>query len=162
MKHCTNCGAQLSEDDNFCPDCGSDQNKKQATGTSGVVLTLCILTILGSGLGIARGFFYQSIAGIADNTDYWRGYAFAIVNVGTIIGAIFMLTGRLSGFKIYLIFQIAYILLVLFTTFIYTPGGSSDVESAIGIFGIFVASLFIIPSMILLIFFIAMVPKHLK
>ncbi|MFL5730713.1 MAG: zinc ribbon domain-containing protein [Cytophagaceae bacterium] len=162
MKYCVKCGSELNEDDRFCVACGAAQYKNSSGRRSGVILTICILTILGSGLGLVRGLLYQSVAGLADNPDYWRGYAFAIVNIGTIAGAIFMMAGKITGFRIYLIFQISYILLVILTTYIYKPTGDSDLGVFVGILGFFVGALFIVPSIILLIFFVAMAPKRLN
>ncbi|MEO6304255.1 MAG: zinc-ribbon domain-containing protein [Bacteroidia bacterium] len=165
MKHCTVCGLQLNDDSKFCPDCGTEQyvtlNANTKTGTAPVVIVLCILTILGSFFGLIRGLFYEVVAGVADNEEYWRGYAFAICNLATLITAIIMLMRKLWAFWLYLVFQTAYIGLVVYTFLIYSNfhQGTSDGAEA---FSIFLTALFVIPSAIMLVLYITLVRKHLK
>ncbi len=166
MKHCTNCGTPLNDEVKFCPSCGTEQTGfvtkaevKQALPA--VVIVFCILTILGSVLGLIRGLFYEVVANVADNEEYWRGYAFAACHLGTLVAAIVMLTRKIWGFWMYVLFQLAYFGLMIFTLYTYSNSfENTSGEEFIG--SIFIMAIFGIPSLVMLVLYIIFVRKHLK
>src|SRR5689334_12291978 len=96
MAFCSSCGAEVTDENAvFCPSCGAGllkynpPVKKEPNPTA--LVTLCVLTIIGSLFGIIRGFFYEAIAGAFGNSDYLYGYMFAGLNAGTLVAAILML-----------------------------------------------------------------------
>ena len=67
MKSCAACNAEIEEGFNFCKICGTDQNAYQndlIKSNTTYLTILCILTIVGSLFGIARGMQFI-IAGIS-------------------------------------------------------------------------------------------------
>ena len=109
--------------------------------------TLCVVTILGSIFGIIRGCFYQEIATMGNLHDsYWRGLAYVIFSIGTLVGAIMMLNRSIAGLYVYLVCQSLYLVLVLYTIILYLPYA--------GTFALTIGTLFILPSLALFIFFL--------
>ncbi len=113
-------------------------NKPQDTSTSsGLLITLCTLTIIGSVFGILRAFLYEFGAMVAEvatgNMDmtYVRGLLYVAFHTGTLIGAIIMLCRSMVGFYMYTISQILYIVFVLYTTYA-TYDGLGGFEAIIG------------------------------
>ena len=170
--YCKNCGVEMPDAAIFCPACGYRQVAEgtataapQTGQTPAIVIVLCVFTILGSVGGIVRGLFYETIANIGSNTEYWRGYAFALVNIGTLVGAIMMLMRKLNGYYIYVVFQVSYIALVLYTTFFYThmvTGTGDNVDTSLSTVAALIASMFLIPSVVLLVLFVTLARKHFQ
>jgi len=169
--YCKNCGTPIDTSTSYCPACGYYQGTtpvdttKQNKPIPAIIITLCVFTILGSATGIIRGLFYETIAAIGSNSEYWRGYAFVIVNIGTLIAAILMLSRKAIGFTIYVIFQVAYVVLVLYTTLFYTDSGifgGTTADNSVTAFALFISSLFLIPSIIMLILFLVFGRKQMK
>ena len=167
MKHCTNCGIPLNDDSKFCPSCGTEQtgfttnNAAKQTTLPAVVVVFCILTILGSVFGLIRGLFYEVIATATDNTGYWRGYAFALCHLATLVAAIAMFVRKLWGFWLYVVFQLAYFGLMIYTLYSYT-NLNADSNSGEFIGSVFITAIFGIPSLIMLVLYFIFVRKHLK
>jgi hypothetical protein len=137
-------------------------NETQDTSTSsGLLITLCTLTIIGSVFGILRAFLYEFGAMVAEvatgsNMDmtYVRGLLYVAFHTGTLIGAIIMLCRSMVGFYMYTISQILYIVFVLYTT--YATYDARVFEAIIG-------AMFWGPSLVFLILYWTLpTRKHLK
>ena len=173
MKYCTNCGVSvLDENAKFCSACGAPQtaiepnlHHKQNEGNNAARVTLCILTILGSILGILKGLFveafYSQNYGIGQGQQLPFGYASALFNLGTLVGAVLMLNKMKTGYINYIAFQWANISTVTFwavysTYFINNyPGQSSQP------FFFLLASVTVIPSLVFMALYSFMVKKQL-
>jgi hypothetical protein len=158
MKSCAACNAEIEEGFNFCKICGTDQNAYQndlIKSNTTYLTILCILTIVGSLFGIARGWIYELVSTVG-NDGYFRGWIYILANIGTLTGAIMMLKIKKSGLHIYTVSQSVYILTVIYATIIYE---SSD----FGGFAFVFSLLFLVPSIIFLILYWQnMNTKHLK
>ena len=107
------------------------------------VRTLCILTIMGSVLGVLRGLFYEAVATtVGSSPSFWRGWAYVVLNAGTLIGAMMMLARRVDGFYIYTACQFLYLLVVGYATFIWSQDTS--------LFFVLVGASFFLPSLVFL------------
>lgn len=120
---------------------------QQSPGTQGggLLITLCVLAILFSSFGIIRGLLYESVASLATDSGYWRGSAFAILNVTTLVGAIMMMNRKFSGLIVYSAGQGLNLLLTFYTMAIYSE--------SIGAFAMFIGAFFYIPEILFLILF---------
>ena len=165
MKYCTNCGREISDDHAFCQHCGtptSTTEKSTAQTTpppttpadepekriSDSLRMLCIFTILGSAFGIFRGLIYEMVTAAGDwNDSYIRGFLYVLTNFGTMLGAILMLQKQKRGLYVYTGSQIAYILVVVFASFVYD---SADYFEGAEVFAWSVALFFILPSILFL------------
>jgi len=108
------------------------------------VVTLCILTIIGSILGALRGLFYEMFADFGGSShSFWRGWAYAVLNLGTLVGAIAMLARRADGLYLYTASQILYLLVVV--SAIVDWGGDGR-----EIFAILIGASFFLPSAVFL------------
>jgi hypothetical protein len=94
--------------------------------TSSTLLVLCILTLLGSVFVLLKGFIAYAILLSSNNTRSESGILFIntlyciefLTCIGTIVGAILMLTGKKLGLLVYQISSIVYIVLTaLFALF---------------------------------------------
>ncbi|MBX3165283.1 MAG: zinc ribbon domain-containing protein [Bacteroidetes bacterium] len=130
IKYCTNCGTQLPDEPlNYCSLCGfklsqeTNANKQETianksnTGEA-TLITLCILTILGSIFGILKGLYFETAFDYS--APYTRGfsdtypifnlsrslvYVSIVCNVATLIAAIYMLMRKKAGYVIYMAAQ---------------------------------------------------------
>lgn len=149
MKLCIACSAEIEEEINFCKNCGVHQTVQQKDliiSPTTTLKILCILTIIGSIFGIARGWVYELISNIGENDEYFRSWIYIITNVGTLVGAILMLERKKRGLHLYTISQSIYILTVIYTTFVY--GDLHMNEFVLG-----VSMLFLVPSILFLILY---------
>jgi hypothetical protein len=162
MKLCIACNTPLVDQSNFCPNCGADQKISLANATvkepATFLVALCVLTILGSVFGIARGFIYEVVSELDSGGNYYRGYIYILTNIGTLVGAIIMLRRRLSGLYIYTACQIIYILTVFGASLSY-----DDLFDGSGVIASGISALFLVPSIVFLIlYWLNMNRKHLS
>lgn len=163
MKYCTACGESIDSTVQFCPHCGKDQissvpNKRASSAT---LNTLCILTLIGSVFTILRALIYLTIA----SEESWdlmaiRGTLYLLTSIGTIIGAVGMLSKKMSGLHIYTVSQVIYLITVFFALSYYID----EIGDLLGAqFAVLVAMFFVIPSVtILALYWTQMVKQHLK
>ena len=148
MKSCIACNAEIEEGFNFCKVCGSKQNSIQndlLKSNTTLLTILCILTIIGSLFGIARGWLYELVSTVG-NDDYFRGWIYIFANIGTLLAAILMLKRKKIGLHLYTVCQSIYILTVIYATAIYEV---SDFEGLAIVASLF----FLIPSIVFLILY---------
>lgn len=160
--NCITCNKELVNKDNFCQSCGQDQRiqtpQVNSNSTATFLYILCTLTILGSLFGIARGWLYEMVSGLDNDTDYFRGWIYIITNIGTLIGAIMMINKKISGLHIYTVSQGLYILTVIYATISY-----DDVFKGANAFALGISALFLIPAIAFLIFYwLKFNSKHLS
>ena len=161
MKLCIRCNSSLDDENNFCQNCGADQ-KISVTNTTRnepayFLVALCILTILGSLFGIARGWLYEVFSELDTGSNYYRGWIYVITNIGTLVGAIIMLNRKLLGLYIYTATQIGYILTVISASLSYDEVFKGSGEIALGI-----SLLFLVPSIaFLVLYWLNLNRKHL-
>ena len=158
MSNCIKCQKELDPFQDFCQYCGASQRSQPANGVANkenaiFLYVLCVLTILGSLFGMIRGWLYELVAVAADNEEYIRGWIYILTNIGTLVGAVIMLQKNVSGFYVYMVCQVLYILTVMYTTFIYTDDA--------GEFAVFIGIIFILPSIVFL-FLYAVARKYLS
>ncbi len=160
MNYCSSCGNKLDKNAIFCSSCGEEivaaeadlfEDKPRVNTvkkeSNDFITILCILTLVGSALGVFRGLFYQAVAhDFGGNLGYHRGWMFAVANLGTIAGAIIMMNKSKVGLVLYTVFQVAYLALVVFTSFIY-------VEEDLAAFSMLISMFFLIPSIAFLIMY---------
>jgi hypothetical protein len=152
MENCQHCETEIASTDPYCSNCGQsreismpviepDKNigSTSEKGNATLLLVLCILSLLGSLIGIFRGALYQMIG---DN-DYFRGWIFIILNIGTIVGAIYLLQKKVLGLYLYSAFQGLYLLSIIWTAAVWL--NEMDYEIVL----IF-ALIFFLPSLIFL------------
>ncbi len=158
MKSCIACNAEIEEGFNFCKICGTNQNEEQndlIKSNTTFLTVLCVLTIIGSLFGIARGWIYELVSSMG-NDGYYRGWIYIITNIGTLAGAIMMLKRQINGLYLYSVSQGVYVLTVIYTTILYE---SSEFEG----FALFISMLFLVPAIVFLILYWQnMFKKHLK
>jgi glucose dehydrogenase len=158
MKSCIACNAEIEEEYNFCKICGSNQNVQPNNlikSDTTFLTILCVLTIIGSLFGIARGWLYELVSTVG-NDGYFRGWIYILANIGTLIGAIMILKNKRSGLHLYTVSQTVYIITVIYATTIYE---SSD----FGGFAFLVSMLFLVPSIVFLIlYWQKTITKHLN
>ena len=119
---------------------------RSQSGTA-MLVTISVLTIIGSIFGILRGLFYEAVADFADSShSYWRGWAYALLNLGTLVGAIVMLQRSVAGLYVYTICQVLYLVLIAYTTVIYSSDG--------GIFALLLGATFFLPSLVFLVLYL--------
>jgi hypothetical protein len=162
MKYCQQCGAEQIVKGNYCASCGyslileddlsvldNPARPLKSKGNSSFLTTLCILTIIGSVIGIFRGILYQFFASIPDagNAEYFRGILYFIANFGTLVGAIFLLNGKINGLYVYSVFQVAYLLTVIWATSVYIGGDFTDMLA------VTLGAIFFLPSLAFLIMY---------
>ena len=152
MHICTKCGGVVPAGASFCPHCGAkyegNQNANSGYVPSGVKI-LCILTIVGSIFGIFRGLIYFE----GDEGMVFRAVFYILSSLGTIAGAIMMLSKKLSGLYLYSASQIIYICTAMFA--------SSTYDDYWGLTG-FVTMIFVAPAVIFLILYWAIAREHLQ
>ena len=158
MKSCIACNGEIEVGFNFCKICGTNQNVEQndliKTNTTFFTI-LCVLTIVGSLFGIARGWIYELVSTMGDD-GYYRGWIYIITSIGTLAGAIMMLKKELKGLYLYSVSQGVYILTVIYTTILYE---TSEFEG----FALIISMLFLVPAIVFLIlYWQTMFKKHLK
>ena len=130
----------------------------QDQGPATLLIVLCIFTIIGSMFTIGRGVLYEFVATLAEH-DYVRGWIYAVTGIGTLVGAIMMLSRKLDGLYVYTVAQVIYIIAVAVAALSYEQFD----EEVVTALSSFVAALFIIPSIIFLIlYWIDPVRKYLK
>lgn len=158
MKSCVACNAEIEEGFNFCKVCGSKQNSIQndlLKSNTTLLTILCALTIIGSLFGIARGWLYELVSTVGNN-NYYRGWIYIFANIGTLTGAILMLKRKKTGLHVYSIFQVIYIVTVIYATIVYE---TSDFEGL----AIVASMFFLIPSIVFLIlYWQKTITKHLN
>ena len=161
MKLCIRCNSSLDDENNFCQNCGADQKisltNTTRNETAYFLVALCILTMLGSLFGIARGWLYEMVSELDTGGNYYRGWIYVVTNLGTLVGAIIMLNRKLLGLYIYTASQIVYILTVISASLSYDEvfKGSNAIASGI-------SSLFLVPSIaFLILYWLNMNRKHL-
>ena len=110
MKRCINCNIEIADENNFCQNCGAEQiirvNNQGRSGTAYFLVSLCILTIIGSLFGIARGWLYEMVSTMDTSDNYFRGWIYILTNIGTLTAAIIMLNRKMIGLYIYTVSQI--------------------------------------------------------
>lgn len=117
-------------------------------GESAMLTVLCVITILGSIFGVLRGMTYNSLAGMAHESGYLRGWGYILSNAGTLTGAITMLCRSIVGLYLYTFAQVGYILLVLFSTYVVFGQGE-----LMGPFSALVGAFFWLPSVVFLVLY---------
>jgi|GEM_PF-6046761 len=170
MKFCSNCGTPLEDiQAKFCPACGSPLYKTEsqpsqeqtATTNSAALITLCILTLIGSVLGIIKGLivqtFYSELS-IHHNREPF-GYASALFNMGTLVGAAMMLNRLKAGYTVYMIFQCANIITVIFWALGYDH--FLDSSDLLNPFLLLTTSVTVVPSLLFMALYTFMVRKQL-
>src|SRR3954463_7366659 len=173
MNDCSTCGKQLDESSKFCSACGAIQPSMLLQRTEklpAIVVTLAILTLLGSAFGIIRGFFYQTFATWFESTslyneNYSRGYILVVLNLGTSIAAILMLNLKRSGFYLYLFFQSAYLVFTFYVMFIYSSYQDttvSNLHNGLNPLVVLVGSFFWFPSAILLVLYLSLARRYFR
>ena len=174
MKYCTSCGTALPDDRvKFCSSCGAAQTvfiEKDTSGNSAALVALCILTILGSVLGIIKGFLVQAVYSTASGGYYYGqhdsgpevpfGYLSAAFNLGTLVGAILMLNRKKDGFVTYLVCQCANILIVCYWA-LFGAHTMRHYESGFTPYLLILASITVIPSIVFMVLYNMMVRKLL-
>jgi hypothetical protein len=168
MTSCKKCNQWIGEGSNFCPQCDSNQllvDVEPKKGSPAFLITLCILTIIGSLFTIIRGYFYELISTVGGNGEYFRGWIYVISGVGTLVGAIIMTQKKRIGLYIYTLFQTAYIVTVFIALFSFmnlfgTLVTNNEVHSpkdplsnAVNFLAISVALFFLIPAITFLILY---------
>lgn len=170
MKYCVSCGKLLPDDSaNFCPSCGAHQYPGPAVSSrSGqspaALVTLCILTILGSVLGILKGLLVEAFQGRSfdllneQSMRFPFGYASALFNLGTLAGAIIMLNRKRFGYVLYLVCQSANIVAVLY----WALAQGHFVDGFIGgPFYLIGAAVSVLPSLVFIVLYSLLVRKYL-
>lgn len=145
MIYCKQCNELMDEKTNFCTNCGEGQKINDVRQTNNTVLiVLCTLTIIGSIFTIVRALFYEMASMLASDSNYYRGWIYAISGIGTLVGAFMMMQRKLDGLYVYSVSQIIYLITVIIASLSY---GSNNAISII------VAMFFFIPSAIFLLLF---------
>lgn len=158
MRNCVTCGKEIEDRDSYCSHCGANQLRDEimsrldrvetnVTNTvkdenTGLLIALCVLTIIGSSFGIARGLIYEAFSSLGSSTHsgdfyYIKGYIYVLTNIGTLFGAILVLARNKIGIYLHTIAQTIYIFTVLYSATGY--GEFSGLAFA-------TASIFLIPS----------------
>lgn len=158
MKSCIACNAEIEDEFNFCKICGTNQIVPQndlIKSSATFLIGLCILTIVGSLFGIARGWIYEIVSTMGDG-GYFRGWIYIITNIGTLVGAIMMLKRNKRGLHLYTVSQGAYILTVIYATIVYET-------SDFGGYALAISMLFLVPSAVFLVLYWQKINvKHLQ
>ncbi|EDP95329.1 hypothetical protein KAOT1_09661 [Kordia algicida OT-1] len=99
----------------FCPECGTNQGVKvvyiDRNDKPVGLIVLCVLTICGSLFTIGRAIIYELFAAITEDEGIaTRGLIYILTSVGTIIGAVLMISRKLIGLYIYSVSQVIYII----------------------------------------------------
>ncbi len=161
MKTCYHCKQEIDERSEFCNFCGAAQyaqqpppptyqnphyggHGQQPRRVGSFLMTICIITIVGSALTFFRGMFYQAVSDLAHNSDYIRGILYAITSIGTGVAAGLMLNRKMVGLYIYTVCQVIYLFAVVWAITVY--GNSSG-------FNIVIGALFFLPSLAFLIMY---------
>ena len=161
MKNCVKCQKEIGFQDAFCPHCGSNQlrdeimdrldrvesniNNTVKSENTGLLVTLGVLSIVGSIFGMSRGLLYEAIAGLADSgSSYTKGYIYVFANLGSMIGVILMLSRKIVGLYAYTLAQIVYVVTVMISSMSYEEGRTLAVA---------VSSFFMIPSVVFVFLF---------
>tara|TARA_R110002073_G_scaffold8207_3_gene45737 strand:+ start:20924 stop:21436 length:513 start_codon:yes stop_codon:yes gene_type:complete len=160
MQHCIHCGLEIANNATFCSSCGKRQDEVNPSnnldtvetvnrGNPTFLTTLCILTLVGSLIGIYRGLLYQTFASGSHfgNAEYIRGWLYVLVNLGTIIGAIVLLNKKSLGLYIYSVSQVLYLILIIWATSVYFGDKYTD-QLALTI-----SAFFFLPSLAFLIIY---------
>ncbi|WP_202857212.1 zinc ribbon domain-containing protein [Fulvivirga marina] len=154
MKTCIKCQESIEIETRFCPKCGLDQNQITLVASSSFLITLCILTIVGSVITIGRALLYEIVASAVEQ-DYYRGWIYFWSSGGTLIGAIMMLQKKINGLYVYSISQVIYLITIVVASFSY-----GDVSAEIAFF---VAMCFFLPSLVMLyLYWLKVVRQHLN
>lgn len=174
MKYCSNCGKPLNENNHYCLACKTFQAvEKSSTDistakTPPIIITLAVITMLGSVGGMVRGLFYQTTAsffksGALHNEGYNRGYILLLLNLGTFIAAIFMLRLKPWSYYMYLIFQLAYIVFTFYISFIYsTDAKTRSLTDGLNPLVLILSSAFWLPSAVLFVLYLTLGRKYFK
>lgn len=181
MNFCVNCGIKLPETQfKHCPGCGylvsPEVLQKDSTPKArreAALITLCVMTILGSIIGMLKALaielVYSSEYNFTSN-HYHFGYLSLLFNLGTLAGAVIMLMGKRSGYKIYLISESANILVVLLWLFLPTMITWSSpyqetmyyASQQLSPFYIWATAATVIPSVVFIFLYTVLVKKHLN
>ncbi|MBO0321232.1 hypothetical protein J0X14_02910 [Muricauda sp. CAU 1633] len=113
-----------------------------------LLVSLCILTIIGSIFTMARAYFYEMASMIEGNNYYVGDWVYADSAIGTLMGAFFMIQRKRIGLYIYTLFQSVYISRVLITTLMFKNFINGSDKITYGF-----ATFFLIPSIIFLILY---------
>lgn len=135
MKDCIKCGNPLRDDATHCPACDTnhisffDDFEPQPAHSTTFLKVLCILTIIGAFLGLARSIF----AAVDETSMFIAGfevviYLSIVVAIGKLTGAIFMLLKKLKGLYIYTFAAILAIINQIYSAYI----SSGYIESLSG------------------------------
>ena len=171
MKYCSKCGEQLDEANKYCPGCGAAQNKEESEPhlrdqkLPAIVITLAILTLLGSAFGIIRGMFYQTFASLFESTSlynegYARGYILVFLNLGTLIAAILMLNLKRMGYYLYLLFQSAYLVFTFYILLIYSSADTLSINDGFNPIILLLGSVFWLPSSIMILLYLTLARRY--
>ena len=172
MKYCSNCGKPLNENNHYCSACQTFQAIEEVSinysvaKTPAIIITLAVITMLGSASGMIRGLFYQTTAnlfktGSLHNEGYDRGYILMLLNLGTFVAAIFMLKLKSWSFYMYLLFQLVYIVFTFYICLIYSTNVSNrSLAEGLNPIVVVASSVFWLPSTILLILYITLARKY--
>jgi len=163
MKYCSNCGEAIETSVLFCPHCGSKQSttNPEKPSSSALLITLCVLTLIGLVFTILRAFLYLAIAsGASLDAMTIRGALYLLTSIGTISGAVLMLSKKMVGLRIYTISQAIYLLTVLAALGYYIEEIGDFLG---GEYAILVAMFFIVPSVLILaLYWTDTARQHLK
>ncbi len=160
MKNCVKCQKEIGTQDNYCQHCGSNQlrdelmdrlekvessiNSTVKKENTGLLVTLSVLSIIGSVFGIGRGLLYEAVSSLDADSEYIRGYIYVYANLGSLIGIIMVLSKKIWGLYIYSISQVVYIVTVIWAAMSY------EVESS---FAVALSSFFLLPSAVFVFLF---------
>lgn len=143
LSYCSNCGAEVPEGNNFCPECGANISEEEAgresertpergggkegdeTPTGGFILSLIagILILINGGIIAAIGSMFLAFLPVASVVIAAAGLIFGIV---VIIGAILLYKGKT---------MIGGILVILFSLFSLSIGGGFIIGFILGLVG---------------------------
>lgn len=160
--NCTKCNELIDSESQFCQNCGFNRNNSSVLSKPNTIFLtfLCVLTIIGSVFTVLRAFLY-SADGIEEMTMMVRISFYVLTSIGTTVGAIKMLQKDKAGLIIYSVSQLIYIITVFFALAHYIKVLESLFDG--GGLATFIALLFIVPSVLILImYWMPDVRKHLK
>ena len=160
MKNCVKCQKEIGGQDAYCQYCGSHQlryelmdrldrvensiNNTVKKENTGLLVTLSVISIIGSIFGIGRGLLYEAVSSLDADSEYIRGYIYVYANLGSLIGVIMLLSKKIWGLYIYSVSQVVYIVTVISAAMSYEVGSA---------FAVAFSSFFLIPSVVFVFLF---------
>lgn len=115
MKNCIKCGQEMATEIKFCPNCGADQKGNvvyvEKTGPPTMLTILVIFTIIGSLFSMGKSLFFDTVESYIGFGGSYTYYIYAATCVGTMVGAVLMLSKKLNGLYIYTVCQVLFILM---------------------------------------------------